>query len=167
MTCDSNCRCDCFVHPRVITNPPRRDQLAYRVGDYTSFRHALLLSLPGETELVNWKPAGTSDLALQMVEWWAYIADILTFYNERIAERRLPAHTRFLMKASRPHHPAVAARYWPRPGLGARYRCFLAALTNAKNHSPCRKGYKRKQTRSERQATDFRGLMPIPSAAAR
>ena len=26
-----------------------------------------------------------SDLGLQLLDWWAYIADVLTFYNERIA----------------------------------------------------------------------------------
>ena len=127
MTCDSSCRCDCFVHPRVITNPPGRDQLAYRVGDYTSFRHALLLSLPGETELVNWKPAGTSDLALQMVEWWAYIADILTFYNERIANEDY-LRTADLDESVK--HIIQLLGYRPRPGIGA--TAVLAALTNAK-----------------------------------
>lgn len=127
MTTSSNCPCDCFVHPKLITNPPGRDQIAYRVGDYTSFRHALLLSLPGEMELVNWKPAGTSDLALQMVEWWAYIADILTFYNERIANEDY-LRTAALDESVR--HIIQLLGYRPRPGIGA--KAVLAALTNAK-----------------------------------
>lgn len=87
------CPCENFEHPQVISNPPGRDTIAYRVGDYTTFRHALLLPLkdtqgqPQETELQNWNPSATGDLALQLVEWWAYLADILTFYNERIANQ--------------------------------------------------------------------------------
>jgi hypothetical protein len=65
-------------------NPPGLPQVAYRAGDFAAFRRALLSPLPGEQQLVNWAP-GPGDLGLQALEWWAYLADILTFYNERIA----------------------------------------------------------------------------------
>ena len=45
----SACRCENFEHPRIIFNPPGRDELLYRVGDYVTFRHALLLSLKGKS----------------------------------------------------------------------------------------------------------------------
>jgi len=67
-----------------VSNPPGQPQIAYRAGDFAAFRHALLSPLAGEQQLVNWSP-GTGDLGLQALEWWAYLADILTFYNERIA----------------------------------------------------------------------------------
>jgi predicted phage baseplate assembly protein len=74
--------------PVVISNPPGLSAINYRVGDYTSFRDNLLQNLPGEVELKGWRPADDGgDLALQLLEWWAYVADILTFYNERIANR--------------------------------------------------------------------------------
>ena len=99
MSCCDNqteaiCPCDTFIHPRVIFNPPALDAISYRVGDYTTFRHALLLARPGEGELTRasgtridqiWRPGASGDLAVQMVEWWAYLADVLTFYNERVA----------------------------------------------------------------------------------
>jgi predicted phage baseplate assembly protein len=71
--------------PVVIYNPPGLSAVNYRVGDFASFREALLQSLPGEVELQGWRPTADGDLALQLLEWWAYLADILTFYNERIA----------------------------------------------------------------------------------
>jgi hypothetical protein len=67
-----------------VSNPPGLTQLAYRAGDFATFRRALLSPLPGEQELVNWLP-NAGDLGLQALDWWAYLADILTFYNERIA----------------------------------------------------------------------------------
>jgi hypothetical protein len=70
--------------PVVIYNPPGLSAISYRVGDYNSFRESLLQSLSGEVELKGWQPTD-GDLALQLLEWWAYLADILTFYNERIA----------------------------------------------------------------------------------
>ncbi len=70
--------------PLVITNPPGLPQISYRVDDFTGFRRALLRSLPGEQAIAAWRPA-RGDLGLQVLEWWAYLADVFTFYNERIA----------------------------------------------------------------------------------
>jgi hypothetical protein len=116
MNTETICPCDKFVHPRAISNPPGRHSISYRVGDFTTFRHALLLSRPGEIELVNWRPSATQDLAVQMVEWWAYLADILTFYNERIATQD------YLRTADLPESVNRLIRvlgYRPRPGIGA------------------------------------------------
>ena len=55
-TTSTICPCDTFVHPQLISNPPGRSTIAYRVGDYLSFREALLRGRPGEVELLNWRP---------------------------------------------------------------------------------------------------------------
>jgi hypothetical protein len=132
---DSVCPCGTFVHPQVMFNSPGRDILAYRVGDYSSFRHALLQSFPGEVELSTtsdnvtsqiWRPSGQGDLAVQMVEWWAYLADILTFYTERAATQA------YLRTADLPESVDRLVRllgYRPRPGIGA--KGMLAALANS------------------------------------
>jgi hypothetical protein len=65
-------------------NPPGLTQIAYRVADFAAFRRALLTPLTGEQQLASWSP-GPGDLGLQVLEWWAYLGDVLTFYNERIA----------------------------------------------------------------------------------
>jgi hypothetical protein len=117
------CPCDQFVHPQSISNPPGRDSISYRVGDYVAFREALLRSRPGEVELANWRPGAEGDLAVQMVEWWAYLSDILTFYNEHIANED------YLRTAVLPESVQGLIRllgYRPRPGIGA--RGILAAL---------------------------------------
>jgi len=120
------CPCEGFNHPAVLFNPPGRDAIAYRGGDYITFRRALLQSLDNETELTQWRPGAKRDLALQMVEWWAYIADILTFYNERIANET------YLRTADLPesvHGLIQILGYRPRPGIGA--RGVVAALINS------------------------------------
>jgi hypothetical protein len=125
------CPCDVFQHPTLIVNPPGQPTLAYRVGDYTAFRHALLQApapatgLPTETELMLWRPHAKGDLALQMVEWWAYLADILTFYTERAANEA------YLNTAALPESVQRLIRllgYRPRPGIGA--TGLLAALVS-------------------------------------
>ena len=77
--------CDAVPARWPVSNPGGLRRIAYRVGDFAPFRHALLRHLDGETELAVWRPTAGSDLGLQVVDWWAYVADILTFYNERIA----------------------------------------------------------------------------------
>jgi hypothetical protein len=125
MSTTSFCPCDSCSFPEVISNVPGLPAIEYRIGDFTAFRNAMLQSLPGEVELANWKPTSTSDLALQMIEWWAYLADILTFYNQRIANQDylgtadLDVSVRNLVSL---------LGYRPTPGVGA--TATLAALVS-------------------------------------
>jgi hypothetical protein len=126
MSNGSICPCEGFVFPRIIGNPPGLSSIAYRAGDFTDFRHALLvIPRKGEVALANWRPSAASDLAVQMVEWWAYLADILTFYNQRIASQD------YLATADLPESVGRLIRvlgYRPRPGIGA--TGILAAILN-------------------------------------
>jgi hypothetical protein len=131
------CPCEGFDHPKLISNPPGRDVIEYRVGDFTTFRHALLLARIDEKELPNtWIPSAQGDLALQMVEWWAYLADILTFYNERIANEA------YLRTADLPESVKRLINvlgYRPRPGIGA--RGLVAALLNTQTETTLPAGF--------------------------
>lgn len=136
MSTDSICPCEGFIHLRLITNPPGQSDIEYRVGDFSSFRHALLLPLLNdkgellEHELNHWRPAPNGDLSLQLVEWWAYIADVLTFYNERIANEA------YLRTATQPESIRRLIRllgYRPRPGIGARGLVAALLAPGAKN----------------------------------
>ncbi|WNG35766.1 putative baseplate assembly protein [Archangium violaceum] len=121
------CPCEELIHPRPISNPPGRDTLLYRVGDFATFREALLQARPGEQELAGWRPSTRGDLALQLLEWWAYLADILTFYNERIAQ---DAYLRTAASPGTVERLVRVLGYRPRPGLGA--TGVLAALINSR-----------------------------------
>jgi len=123
------CPCEEFDHPKEITNPPGREAIEYRAGDYTAFRHALLLALPDEKELANnWIPSAEGDLAVQLVEWWAYLADILTFYNERIANE---SYLRTADLSESIKRLIQVLGYRPRPGIGAS-GTVAALLSNQK-----------------------------------
>ena len=119
----SPCPCGDFQFPQSTRNLSGLPAINYRVGDFTSFRYQLLEPLPGETELTAWRPGASGDLAMQMVEWWAYLADILTFYNERIANEA------YLDTAALPesvNHLVQLLGYRPKPALGSKGQ--LAAL---------------------------------------
>jgi hypothetical protein len=133
MTNQPICPCDGAPDERTIANAPAQSRIVYRVGDFRSFRHALLGTPPEpfdqEVQLKDWRPSATDDLGTQMLEWWAYLADILTFYNERIANES------YLRTASQPENLRRLIRtlgYRPRPGVAA--HGALAALVGG--HQP-------------------------------
>lgn len=131
-----SCACDLFVHPAEIRNLPGLTSLAYRVGDFASFRRALLLARKNEQALADWRPGGGGDLAVQLVEWWAVLADILTFYNERAIQQA------FLRTADLPESVTNLVRllgYRPRPAIGA--VGTVAALISGKKPVTIPKGF--------------------------
>lgn len=109
------CPCEQTQEPQVLENLPGLATVAYRVDDFAGFRRALLEPREGETALLGWHPA-SEDLGLQLLEWWAYLADILTFYNERIANED------YLRTAELPTSVTglvALLGYTPRPAIGA------------------------------------------------
>lgn len=130
--------CPCDDHrPTAPTNVPGLDAIAFRTGAYRSIRRALLARHADEVALTDWRPGGEGDLAVMMAEWWAALADILTFYNERIANQA------YLRTADRPESVGRLIRvlgYRPRPAIGA--RGVLAAITAAGKSGVLPKGQK-------------------------
>jgi hypothetical protein len=129
MTCLAHqgpCPCGLPHFPVEVCNAPGLPAISYRVGDYLAFRDKLLRPAAGETQLTGWQPGAQRDLAVQMVEWWAYLADILTFYNERIANESY-LDTAILPESV--NHLVQLLGYRPRPALGA--KVTLAGLLAA------------------------------------
>ncbi len=73
------------VSPRVIFNRPALSALNYRVGTFSSFRRAMIETIATEPLLLKWTSRDADDYGIEIVELWAYLADVLTFYQERIA----------------------------------------------------------------------------------
>jgi hypothetical protein len=121
------CPCVTSAEPVGGTNAPGLSRISYRVGDFNSFRRALLTPLmnpdgsPAEQALNAWQASAGSDpavpdLGIMMAEWWAYISDILSFYNERIANED------YLRTAMLPDTPGGLVKilgYRPRPAIAA------------------------------------------------
>ncbi len=84
---------------RAIANPPGQTSLTYRVGDYGSFLQSMLLRLHSQT--VSWtdindqqqtqRPLRHLNITrhpnwiVALLQAWAVVGDVLTFYQERIA----------------------------------------------------------------------------------
>ncbi|MBV9823238.1 MAG: baseplate J/gp47 family protein [Actinobacteria bacterium] len=118
MSCQCGCGGGCGQPPTSypITNLSGQSRLGYRVGTFATFRRSLLSSLPGETELAGFAPTAADDLGLQVLDWWAYIADILTFYNERIVAEHYLATA--VLDSSVAQLVGLLG-YRPRPGIAA------------------------------------------------
>ncbi len=89
----NNCGC-CegldVATPAVISNPPGLSAIAYRVGTYLSFKQSMLARLSAADLPALSGPTGlgsrsNEDFSIALFDAWAITADVLTFYQERLA----------------------------------------------------------------------------------
>jgi hypothetical protein len=73
--------------PTVVDNRPGLTAIAYRVGTHAQFKTSMLarLSESGLAELRQLKTRDDDDFTIALLDAWAMTADVLTFYQERIA----------------------------------------------------------------------------------
>jgi len=88
----TSCGCGCCAGTEVetpvsVTNPPGLPAITYRVGDYGGFLSSMRarLSSPAYPALSAFTVRDTGDPAVALLDGWAVVADILTFYTERLA----------------------------------------------------------------------------------
>jgi hypothetical protein len=112
--------------PIPIENPPGLSAIGYRIGTFTSFRRAMLdrvadtgllgTSPPAPRPFANWHEGADGDYHTVFIELWAYLADILTFYQERIANE---AYIGTATQRDSSRLLAQLVDYLPAPGAGA------------------------------------------------
>jgi hypothetical protein len=130
----SSCGCCTGIEkstPAAIYNRPGLESLQYRVGDYATFLETMLARLSnlylkdehdlGSYPLQKLTTRSPDDFAIALLHGWATVADVLTFYQERLANEG------FLRTATERRSVLELARligYQPRPGVSA--SVFLA-----------------------------------------
>jgi len=91
--CDCLDACGCCEAPGDLTplpleNPPGLSQLAYRVGTHGSFKETMLRQLPSAGTAGHRLSALTTredgDPTIGLIDAWAGVLDVLSFYQERI-----------------------------------------------------------------------------------
>jgi len=113
---DRCCEPEAPPTPLPVENRPGLSALAYRVGDYPSFREAMVESLARAQELAGLTTRRSDDYSITLLELWAAVGDVLTFYQERYANEA------FLGTARRPESVARLAAligYGLAPGAAA------------------------------------------------
>jgi hypothetical protein len=71
--------------PVAIENLPGLSALAYRVGTHATFMETMLVGLSREPALRGLTTRATDDPTIALVDAWAAALDVVTFYQERIA----------------------------------------------------------------------------------
>lgn len=73
--------------PMKVNNRPGLKAISYRVGTHASFKQSMLLHLSGskQSELQKLNTRENDDFSIALLDAWATTADVLTFYQERIA----------------------------------------------------------------------------------
>ncbi|MFJ7071458.1 putative baseplate assembly protein [Streptomyces sp. NPDC098781] len=104
--------------PAPVHNPPGRTALDYRVGDYGSFRAALLdrLASPAHPALGGLTVRTPDDPAIGLLDATAVLGDLLTFHSERIADEA------YIRTANEHRSLVLLGRlvgHRPRPGVAA------------------------------------------------
>ena len=89
-----NC-CENGIHQPELYNPPGQEALRYRIGVHSSFLRRMLARLGVETipdgdyqddrPLRDLTTRDTDDFAIGLLDAWASVGDVLTFYQERLA----------------------------------------------------------------------------------
>jgi predicted phage baseplate assembly protein len=82
------CGCGAGTHtPRSLYNRPGLDSLVYRVGTYADFRATMQLDLSDAAlpALAALRTRELDDPSMALLDAWAVGADVLSFYQERIA----------------------------------------------------------------------------------
>jgi hypothetical protein len=104
--------------PAVVSNRPGLSAIVYRVGTHAQFKQSMLARL-SNTELPalqELKTRDDDDFSIALIDAWATVSDVLTFYQERIANEA------FLRTATERRSLIELARligYRPRSGVAA------------------------------------------------
>lgn len=115
--------CDCCEGPRVLTplptaNRPGLSQIRYRAGTHATFLESMQarLSSTDYPELAGLRTREGSDASLALLDAWATVGDVLTFYQERVANEgylRTATERRSVLELAR------LIGYALRPGVSA------------------------------------------------
>ncbi|MEV6954453.1 putative baseplate assembly protein [Streptomyces sp. NPDC051183] len=113
------CGCGCeggLPTPASTYNPPGLSALDYRIGTHGRFMASMLERLASRPELARLTARTADDPAVALLDCWAVVADILTFYGERHAQEG------YLATAVEPESLVRLGRlvgHRPRPALGS------------------------------------------------
>ena len=90
------CLCGCCLGltaatPVEVFNRPGLAAIAYRPGTHPLFKRSMLAALSRYPALAGLGTRDDDDFSIALLDAWATVADVLTFYGERIAnESYLP-----------------------------------------------------------------------------
>jgi predicted phage baseplate assembly protein len=112
------CGCCETIAPAApaIDNPPGLSAIAYRIGTQPLFKARMKAALGTRPELLGLTARDESDPSIALVDAWATVLDVLTFYQERIATE---GYLRTATETQSVYSLAAEISYLPNPGVAA------------------------------------------------
>jgi len=123
MSC--NCPCPPASFPPLIDIAPGLSRLPRQVLGFPEYRDSMLAAIRGKPALADWRAREGDDLGVMMLEWAAYVFDVVAFYDARTTEEIYIRTARDLPSA---REIAALIGYRPRPAIAATAQ--LAAITD-------------------------------------
>lgn len=159
------------VTPVHIRNPPGLSAIQYRVGTHSQFKSSMLANLhrisnSKENALGHLTTRSDNDLTIALLDSWAVVADVLSFYQERIANEGF-------LRTANDHKSIVelahSIGYELRPGVAAgTYLAFTidpSTTTNEKTTIPVGTKVQSIPTNGGRMPQMFETIEEIPAHA--
>jgi hypothetical protein len=128
--CDCSGSCGCQgtapATPEAIGNRGALSTVSYRAGRYATFRASMILALAGTgsdpalaallAPMAALRTRDPADFTVALLDSWAVVLDILTFYSERVANE---AFLRTAVEQRSVTELAALVGYVPSPGVSA------------------------------------------------
>lgn len=110
--------CDCDTHPfpPLVDIAPGLSRLPRQIGMFGDFRQALLGQVRTHPALADWRARDREDIGLMLLDWWAYVSDVIAFYNAEHVQDLYLASAR---DEERIRRIVGLIGYRPRPALAA------------------------------------------------
>jgi hypothetical protein len=133
-TCSSECTCGCCAGtsiqtPQLITNTPGQPAIVYRTGTWAQFKESMLarLSSAAYPALAGLKTRDDDDFTIAFLDASAVMLDILSFYQERLANE---SYLRTAQQLQSLTDLSQLIGYQPAPGIAASvYLAFTLKTT--------------------------------------
>lgn len=81
----SECRCERFEHPPGMTIPAGLTVIPRQIATFYEFRRAMLAAIRRYRAVDGWSACSDDDFGIMLLEMWAYVADVQSFYDEVVA----------------------------------------------------------------------------------
>lgn len=113
---DPCCPCDLLAHPPKPDIPAGLARLPRQLAGFPEYRLAMLREIGLHRPLRDWRARQGRDFGLMLLEMWAYVLDVVGFYDERIANE---TYLRTALRRPSLRRLVELIGYLPRPALGS------------------------------------------------
>jgi hypothetical protein len=111
-----SCPCDTFEFPPIGYIPAGLSRLPRQIATFPEFRSALLHDIALHPALAVWRGRQQDDFGVMLLEMWAYVCDVTSFYDEVFAHE---CYVRTARQRSSLRQLTGLLGYLPRPAVGA------------------------------------------------